>query len=103
MASVRLRKVVTAFALKAPPLAMVSVHQDKVLPVTVKVLLPAHRCVMADSVPRKADGKLKANARRHAVPKVIVPMLNAAKVKAARNAPQRNASKQDAKLTRPQT
>lgn len=86
MASVHRWKVVTASVLKAMRHVMVSVHLDKALPVTVKVLLPSRRCVMADSVPRKADGNLKASARHNAAPRVIVPKVNAVKVKAVRNA-----------------
>lgn len=84
MVSVHPWKAVTASVPKAMPHVMVSVR--RVLPVTVKVLLPARRCVMADSVPRKADGNLKASARRNAAPRVIDPKVNVVKVKAARNA-----------------
>jgi hypothetical protein len=86
MASVRRWKAVTASVLKAMPRVMVSVRPDKALPVRDKVLLPARRCVMADSVHRKADGNLKASARRNAAPRVIVPMVYVVKVKAVRNA-----------------
>ncbi len=92
MDSARLRKVVTASALKAMPHVKVSVRPDKALPVRDKVLLPARRCVMAASVHRKADGKLKASARPNAVPRVIARWNRVAKVKAVHNARRWNAS-----------
>lgn len=93
MDSARPWKAVTASVPKAMPHVKVSVRPDKALPVRDKVLLPARRCAMAVSGHRKADGNLKASARRNAAPRAIDQWNHAAKAKVAPNARRWNASK----------